>query len=385
MKQQIRKYIITLLLVSSGLLGINHIYACVGGDPNEGFDITIDDNTIYDGPPLNEIEVVTTPNETNAPSLSDLSNAANQAVQEASNNSPNEIIDPGLPSTATETPEGGLTSDNGGGLIEVYGSQTSNTGGDGTNNDGENDPPSQNPQDPHAPPTPPCSQTSLDNGQKAASLFNNAAVKAKVAGLTTNLSSTTTENSSSIATNNTTNAINMAPTQTGMGNHVAISPVVSPSGYTVSGAVHTHYDGLYSCLSVGDLYALGQANAANGDFQYLYSTGSNGSYVFVVTDPDQLASFMQNFPASDCFNPTDGKFIEDSNFQQEYDKAYDQFHFNEGYTDEAAYDQALAAVLNAANAGVSLYKEDADGNFKELKTEKQTQNGQPTYVNKDCN
>ena len=56
----------------------------------------------------------------------------------------------------------------------------------------------------------------------------------------------------------------------------------------------------------------------------------------------------------------------------------------QGYSNLISEERAMSYVLDKFNTGISLLKQDSNGNFKRLKTDENTSNGNTTYTSNNC-
>lgn len=179
---------------------------------------------------------------------------------------------------------------------------------------------------------------------------------------------------------------------TGTATSIASSGVAyNPSTAARASFLHTHPATGYAAQSPKDIYSLISSRFASDGYRLTgdFVAAADGSkYAISVTNLSQAQSFSdtkaQNLTDSD-WNPT-------SDIGKEYSNAFD--YFKKKYKDDPlwmnkSYEMAMAAVLTEFNVGVTLYKQDSQGNFQPIivrKKSQKTPNGRRTetvYI-RDC-
>jgi hypothetical protein len=166
--------------------------------------------------------------------------------------------------------------------------------------------------------------------------------------------------------------ITQAPMKEGGSSNVAVN-TSWPGAFA---AIHNHpTDGP---LSGGDVYTSVKLNALCADFTTSFIALPDGStYAIVVNDLAAAQAFVTAYPADVLpgYSPEFPTFI----FDQIQDLKPDMGYGTEGRT------TAMAFILDKYKAGITLLKQDSEGNFNPIKTEETIQNGTKTYTKKPCN
>ena len=153
-----------------------------------------------------------------------------------------------------------------------------------------------------------------------------------------------------------------------------------------AGAVHTHPRDGYSAHSAFDIYNLIEKSAESPHYEGSFVAAANGSqYVITITDATKANAFLST--KSQYLDST--KWKEDSEIGKAFDKAKNNFEDRYKGNPNAknlAYEMAMAAVLNQYNAGVTLNKKDASGNFKPIvvKASPDPKKPKKTIYTQDC-
>lgn len=127
--------------------------------------------------------------------------------------------------------------------------------------------------------------------------------------------------------------------------------------------------------SHGDVYALMANRSKFMNYNTRYVITSNGiTYALIITDPNAMAVFLQNYP------PVQYQFGSSPNFPGQLFEDWYNFTFDGLGNDE----MALAYVLDKYNAGVALTKMNSDGSFRKININASTINGSTTYTQSNC-
>lgn len=100
----------------------------------------------------------------------------------------------------------------------------------------------------------------------------------------------------------------------------------------------------------------------------------------VVIDINLASTFVTNYPKEQIGNyPPD---FPDLIFT-DFDNAKNQLQM-QGFNNLIAEQTTMAFVLDKYNSGMALLKQDGNGNFKRLRTQENTANGNTTYTANNC-
>ena len=167
--------------------------------------------------------------------------------------------------------------------------------------------------------------------------------------------------------------ITQAPMRSGGQNSVAVN-TTWPGAF---GALHNHPNNTQ--ISGGDIYASIALNANNSNFTTSFIATDGEVYAAVVTDLAAAQAFVAAYPAdhSPGYNPEFPDFI----FNQLQVLVTPMGSSIEGKT------AAIAFILDKYNAGITLLKQDSNGEFKPIKTlETTNSDGSKTYTTRTpCN
>lgn len=188
------------------------------------------------------------------------------------------------------------------------------------------------------------------------------------------------------ANQNVENSITFGKNSNG---EITASPMISctdPSTCTVNsnwpGAfadLHNHTNNLPP--SPGDMYNLIGINNNHSAYNTRLVLTPNGSlYALVIIDLNKANSFISaNPPVNNGFGPDFSLTIYLS-----FDQVVDQFR-QQGLSPLISEERAMAYILDKYNTGIVLLKQDSNGNFKRLKTDEATVNGNTIYTAQNCN
>ncbi|TDE31486.1 hypothetical protein E0I61_01965 [Flavobacterium ranwuense] len=166
--------------------------------------------------------------------------------------------------------------------------------------------------------------------------------------------------------------ITQAPMNNG-GQYIVKTNTTWPGAFA---ALHNHPNN--TPLSSGDIYTSVQLNVKSSNFTTTYILTDGEVYAIVVTDLAAAQAFVTAYPADQVPN---------------YSPEFPSFIFNQivdlraklGESTEART-SAIASILNKYNSGITLLKQDNNGNFYPIIPEAIIDmNGNTIYTNKDCN
>lgn len=143
-------------------------------------------------------------------------------------------------------------------------------------------------------------------------------------------------------------------------------------------AIHNHPNG--TPMSAGDIYAAVSLNTLRPNFTTTFLVLPDGSmYALVVTDLEAAKAFVTDYPADQLpgYSPEFPNFIFD---QIEAIQTSDMT-----YTSIEGKTKAISIILDKYNSGITLLKQDSNGNFNPIKMEETVQNGNTIYTPKPCN
>lgn len=135
-------------------------------------------------------------------------------------------------------------------------------------------------------------------------------------------------------------------------------------------ALHNHPEN--TPLASGDIYASVKLGVKNSSFTTTYILTNGEVYAIVVTDLAAAQAFVAEYPADHLpgYNPEFPDFI----FNQLQVLVTPMGSSIEGKT------AAIAFILDKYNAGITLFKQDSNGEFKLIKTLETTiSDGSKTY------
>lgn len=166
----------------------------------------------------------------------------------------------------------------------------------------------------------------------------------------------------------------------------SMTSCTSPSNCTVN----TSWPGAFADLhnhpddqppSPGDLYGLVSINQNNNNYNTRMVITPDGSvFALVIIDINLASTFVSNYPKEQIGNyPPD---FPDPIFT-DFDNAKIQLQM-QGFNNLIAEQMAMAFVLDKYNSGIALLKQDGNGNFKRLRTQENTANGNTTYAANNC-
>ncbi|MCD0476180.1 hypothetical protein LPB87_17440, partial [Flavobacterium sp. EDS] len=165
-------------------------------------------------------------------------------------------------------------------------------------------------------------------------------------------------------------------TQAPMSNGSSEKVKVNTTWAGAFGAMHNHPN--QTPVSGGDIYAAVTLNTGNSNFTTSFILTKGETYAIVVTDLAAAQVFTASYPAdiSPIYPPEFPEFI------------FDQISFIRSKLGESneVRTMAIASVLDKYNAGITLMRQDSDGQFNPIKVQETTQpDGTKTYTKIPCN
>lgn len=159
----------------------------------------------------------------------------------------------------------------------------------------------------------------------------------------------------------------------------------------IDSAVHTHPFNSLLALSPADVFFTLTATTNNAGYQATFSIGVSSQpyqisqvFALVVNDRAAAMSFLQANPRSSTINSA-GDFIDGTAFKIDLERAKTSFMKEQGFSEDAAYANALAFVLEKYNTGISLLKKGSDNQFHSLNTQKITDFlGNSYFITRNC-
>lgn len=164
-----------------------------------------------------------------------------------------------------------------------------------------------------------------------------------------------------------------APMNNGTSQYLVLTNTSWPGAFA---ALHNHPGN--TPLSSGDIYSSVKLGVKNSNFATTYILTNGEVYAIVVTDLVAAQAFVQKYPSEQLpgYSPEFPTLILDQ---------ISDIRAKLGESTEART-SAIASVLNKYNSGISLIKQDSNGNFYPIMPEAITDmNGNTIYTNKDCN
>lgn len=165
----------------------------------------------------------------------------------------------------------------------------------------------------------------------------------------------------------------------------SVTSCTSPSTCTVN----TNWPGAFADLhnhsndlppSPGDMYNLiGVNNNHSGYNTRMVVTPDGSVYALVILDLAVANAFKTAFPPVNIGYGPDFP----SDIYVKFDEVKDQFML-QGLSPIIAEERAMSYVLDKYNTGIALLKQDSIGNFKRLKTDENTSNGNTIYTANNC-
>jgi hypothetical protein len=132
--------------------------------------------------------------------------------------------------------------------------------------------------------------------------------------------------------------------------------------------------------SPGDMYNLiGVNNNHSGYNTRMVVTPDGSVFALVVLDLAAANTFKTNYPPVNIgYGPDFPTEIFDK-FQEVKD-----VFMMQGFSNLISEERAMSYVLDKYNTGIALLKQDSNGNFKRLKTNESSSNGNTTYTANNC-
>lgn len=168
-----------------------------------------------------------------------------------------------------------------------------------------------------------------------------------------------------------TNNVTQSPMNNGGTNSVQVNTTLTGA----FGAMHNHPNN--SPLSAGDIYASVVLNTKNSNFTTSFIVTGGETYAIVVTDLAAAKAFITKYPSdiSPVYPPEFPDFI------------FDQISYIRSQLGESnnSRTSAIALVLDHNNAGITLFKQDSNGQFNPVKIQETTlTNGTKKYISVPC-
>lgn len=170
--------------------------------------------------------------------------------------------------------------------------------------------------------------------------------------------------------------------------NITASPMTSCTSPSTC-SVNTSWPGAFADLhnhpndvppSPGDMYNLiGVNNNHSGYNTRIVVTPDGSVYALVVLDLTAANTFKKNYP------PINNGFGPD--FPNEIFDKFEEVKIvfmKQGLSNLISEERAMSYVLDKYNTGIVLLKQDNIGNFKRLKTDESTSNGNTTYTTNNC-
>lgn len=161
------------------------------------------------------------------------------------------------------------------------------------------------------------------------------------------------------------------------------------TGGTSSGTVNTSWPGAFADMhnhpnaqppSPGDMYNLISINQNHSGYDTRFVVAPDGSvYALVVVNLNTANTFVTNYPSVNIGYGPDFPDLINDDFINAKISAQSQ-----GYSNLIAEEMAMAFVLDKYNSGMALLKQDGNGNFKRLRTQENSSNGNTTYSANNC-
>jgi hypothetical protein len=164
-------------------------------------------------------------------------------------------------------------------------------------------------------------------------------------------------------------------TQAPMNNGGTNDVVVNQTWAGAFASLHNHPNN--TPLSTGDIYNAVILNNKNSNFTTSFVMVNGETYAIVVTNLVEANAFVKAYPADE--NPPYPPEFPDAIFNEIL-----EVRSKLGESIEART-SAIAFALNSHNSGISLMKQDNNGEFYPLIIKKTTQNGTDTYNLTPCN
>lgn len=166
-------------------------------------------------------------------------------------------------------------------------------------------------------------------------------------------------------------------TQSPMNNGGMNSVAVNTSWPGAFAAIHNHITD--TPPSTGDIYAAITLNETSSDFTTSFINVPDGSYSIVVNNLGLAQAFVSEYPADIS-----------SGYSPEFPmKIFDEIDIIQAYHTGSSAEgkmQAVSFVLDKYNSGITILKQDSDGNFKPFKIEETiNSDGSKTYTLIPCN
>lgn len=166
--------------------------------------------------------------------------------------------------------------------------------------------------------------------------------------------------------------LNQAPMNNGGTNGVNVNQTWA----SAFAAIHNHPN--ETPLSSGDIYTAVSLNTKNGSFNTSFILTGGETYAIVVTDLKAAQAFIAAYPAD--LSPNYPPEFPQVLFDQIQDIKTKFGESNEART------MAISLVLDNNNSGITLMKQDSNGNFNRIKIQQTTNSdGSKTFSSVPCN
>ena len=218
------------------------------------------------------------------------------------------------------------------------------------------------PQDPHDPPGDPCAEKRKRDSIAGALLEKNG-IEESMDSLGSDVATNSNEKIFSFGRDANGN-YRSTPIETGT--DVSGLMAATDPEFTVWGGAHTHTSNGYSAFSVGDLYALYDANQINPYFQYMIVLAyNNDKYSLTITDKDAFTAFVSSHSKQDTYDADAVDWVTNSDIGADFAYAYQNLR-EQHFSPNKAHEGAMAYVMEKYNMGLGFSKADANGDFQQI-------------------
>ncbi len=210
----------------------------------------------------------------------------------------------------------------------------------------------------------PC-QKAIEGAKQASLILRQQLIQSHKVTMTTNIETATSEKMFLFGKVNSNDiAFTASPIITGPDNAGAVGIPPTWPGMTVFGGAHTHTPIGYNAPSAGDIYLFMQNNSINSEFNFLFTfSQNNNNYVFTITKPSSFTLFAQNFPYNNYFDMEEGNWKNGTLLRESYENVKTYF-VDIGKSEDEAVELAMAYVMEKWDMGISIAKQDSNGDFK---------------------
>ncbi|MCD0478657.1 hypothetical protein LPB90_09315, partial [Chryseobacterium sp. LC2016-29] len=224
---------------------------------------------------------------------------------------------------------------------------------------------------PEPPQEDPCIVASARN-TTAKTILNNIKVNATKTTATQTIATDTVEKSFSIWKDEN-GEYQTTPIATGTTSNDGVNSTnMSITNPKTEAVAHTHVKTDYNCFSNIDIFNLQKGNLSRPSLSYSFAFGSDGStYALTIINPTKFAAFVAQYPAISNFvvdaqgNIKSAGFKEGTELHAIFWTAHQQF-LNQGFSDDDAFANATAHILNKYDTGATLSQQDSSGNFNSI-------------------